>query len=92
MKKIFNEIWEEREHVSEISGKSLLPKGHPQWHWQFAHILGKNVAPSWKENKENIMLMLPSEHENQEQYPKFIDIREQRRTEYFELKKLGLIK
>lgn len=62
--KLFNEIWSERLHISEISGKRLLPKGHPQWHWQFSHILhsglyGKYGFPM---RKDNIVLCLPEEH------------------------------
>ena len=92
MKKIFIEIWKERPHVSQLSGKPLHPMGHLKWHWQFAHILGKNVAPSWKENKDNILLVLPDEHENQEQWPEFMELKEAKMKEYFELKKKGIIK
>jgi hypothetical protein len=80
--KIFNQIWEEREHFSELSGKPLFPKEHPKWHWQFMHILGKNNAPEWKFEKHNIILGTPEEHEKQESNPKFIEIREQKKREY----------
>jgi hypothetical protein len=92
MRKIFIEIWNERPHVSELSGKELLPIGHPQWHWQFAHILGKNVAPSWKYNKDNILLVLPEEHENQETYLKFMALKAVKMEDYFNLKRKGIIK
>jgi len=84
-KELFNKIWEERPHVSEVSGKPLLPKGHSQWHWQFAHVLSKGAFPSYKFNPDNIMLMLPEEHEKQEMYSAFknkaIDLKLQYFTE-----------
>ena len=61
-KDMFDEIWAERAHLSEVSGVSLLPKGNPMWHWQFSHILTKGAFPAFKCNKENIVLMLPDEH------------------------------
>ena len=68
---MFNWIWDKRPHVSEISGQPLLPKGHSQWHWQFLHILPKGSYPKYKFNPNNIILALPEEHENQEQYEYF---------------------
>jgi hypothetical protein len=79
---LFNEIWEEREHVSELSGKPLLPKGHYQWHWQFLHVLSKGSYPSYRLNKENIMLALPEEHAIQERFPAFIEKRDELRRKY----------
>ena len=73
VKKMFVEIWEEREHVSQVSGKPLLYPNHSQWHWQFAHILGKQAYPKYRHRKENIMLMLPEEHEKQESFPIFME-------------------
>lgn len=75
--RMFIEIWNERPHFSEVSGKPLLPATDRQWAWQFAHILPKGSFHSQRLNKENIMLMLPSEHENQERYDKF----QQKKTE-----------
>lgn len=63
MIEVFNEIWDERPHHSEVSGKPLLRRGHTQWHWQFSHILPKSVYPKFSERKDNILLMLPEEHE-----------------------------
>lgn len=79
---LFEEIWSERDHVSELSGKPLLPKGHPQWHWQFLHILSKSY-PAYKFRKENIMLALPEEHAIQERYPKFMERHEELRRQYY---------
>lgn len=59
---VFNEIWDERPHMSEVSGQSLLPKGHPQWHWQFMHLLPKGSYSRFKFDKRNIRLALPEEH------------------------------
>lgn len=75
-------IWETRDHVSEVSGQALLPLGHFMWHWQFAHVLPKGKYTRWKLNPENIMLMLPNEHQNQEDYEIFRDKKETLRLEY----------
>jgi len=79
---LFKEIWDEREHVSELSGKPLLPKGDMRWHHQFLHILSRSY-PAYKFRKENIMLALPEEHAIQERYPKFKERFEELRREYY---------
>jgi hypothetical protein len=58
-KQMFLEIWEEREHVSELSGKYL---GEESNSWFFAHILSKGAYPHLKLVKENIMLLTKDEH------------------------------
>lgn len=83
-KALFEEIWEERPHISEVSGRPLLARGHWQWHHQFAHILGKGAYPAFKFKKENIMLMLPEEHEKQESFEKFQKRKEELKREYYE--------
>ena len=83
-KQLFKEIWQERPHISEISGKPLYPIEHSQWHWQFAHVLNKGRYTKWKLEKRNIMLMLPEEHENQESYPYFQDRKQELKREYYE--------
>jgi len=75
-------IWDNRDHKSEISNKQLLPCGHPMWHWQFAHILPKGTYKKWKLNPDNIMLMLPDEHEKQESFEIFIEKHEEMRKKY----------
>ena len=82
--KLFNLIWEKRPHVSELSGRPLLPKGHPQWHWQMAHILPKGTYPKWKFEEKNIILCLPEEHARQETFPKFIERRDELKREYYQ--------
>lgn len=79
---MFNAIWNERPHVSELSGKPLLPRGHSQWHWQFLHVLSKGVYTKWKLESDNIMLALPDEHGKQEQYPAFIERQDELRRRY----------
>jgi hypothetical protein len=81
---LFNKIWESRQHRSELSGLPLLPKGHPQWHWQFAHILPKGTYPKWKFEEKNIILCLPEEHARQETFPKFIEKRDELKREYYQ--------
>lgn len=86
-KELFTYIWETREHVSEVSGKQLLPRSHYKWHWQFAHILSKGAYPAFKLNPINIMLMLPKEHDKQEQYDLFNERKEALKLIYYESRK-----
>jgi len=75
-------VWNSRPHVSQLTGKRLFSENHPQWHWQFLHVIGRNNT-YWVLNPDNILLALPSEHENQEQYPEFITKREELKAEYY---------
>lgn len=59
---VFVRIWNKRPHVSEISGTKLKPIDHPQWHFQFGHILGKGLYPHYRLLEENIMLLTVEEH------------------------------
>lgn len=66
MMKFFMEIWEHREHFSEISGLPLPEPGTAQFHWCFSHILAKGAFGRYARLPENIVLMLPQEHVNWE--------------------------
>jgi hypothetical protein len=55
---LFKEIWSERKHVSEISGKSI-PVFDPK---SFHHILTKGAFPSARLDKENIVIVTRGEH------------------------------
>lgn len=57
--KFYMEIWEEREHVSEVTGKHL---GDTPNRWFFAHVIRKGSYPSFRHRKDNIMLMTPEQH------------------------------
>ena len=85
-KEMFDYIWETRPHVSELSGRALLPKGKFQWHWQFLHVLNKGTYTKYKLESDNILLALPEEHENQERFPIFeekrIELLKRYRTEF----------
>jgi hypothetical protein len=81
---MFNWIWENRPNYSELSDKPLYNKLHPQWHHQFAHILNKGSYPKWKLNPDNIMLMLPEEHEKQERFPSFRAKHDELKRKYYE--------
>ena len=65
---VFNEIWEERPHISEISGKPLTERGGFGWHWQFSHTIPKGLYPSYRCEKFNIVLMTLSEHQFYENF------------------------
>lgn len=64
MMALFNEIWKERLHKSEIDGTDLLPKGHKLWHWQFSHLLPKGLYKKSKFDKENIVLKTVQQHQD----------------------------
>lgn len=57
--KMYREIWRERKHVSEISGKPLGDKLKPVF---FSHILAKGIYPKFRHRKDNIILMTEVEH------------------------------
>lgn len=68
---VFLELWEERPHVSELSGLPLLPKGNIKWHFQFLHVLPKGKFPSLRLSKKNILLGTPEEHDHQDRFEAF---------------------
>jgi len=68
---MFLQIWDNRPHISELTGEPLLPYGNYRWHHQFLHILPKGSYPYYKLNPENILLGLPDEHSHQERYEVF---------------------
>jgi len=84
LKELFEYVWETRPHVSEISGKQLFYKGHYKWHWQMAHVLSRGAYPSYRLNPDNIMLMLPEEHEKQETFKIFMDKKSKLKREYYQ--------
>lgn len=57
---VFMEIWKERPHYSQISGKWL---GNEPATCMFDHLLEKNEHPVWKYEKENIILITCEEHQ-----------------------------
>lgn len=58
-KKFYQEIWETRDHVSEVSGTPLGDQPNATY---FAHILGKGAYPAFRHRKDNLMLMTFEEH------------------------------
>lgn len=60
---LFNEIWKERKHVSEVSGKYL---GDEPLTSYFHHILPKSKYPDLALEKSNIILLTFEEHEQVE--------------------------
>lgn len=55
---LFKKIWEEREHRSFISGRTVEPFDIRN----FAHVLPKSKYPSLRLDRENIVLLSPVEH------------------------------
>lgn len=85
---LFEYIWETRPHVSEISGKPLVPKGHMMWHWQLAHVLPKGAYPKYRLNPDNIMLMTWEEHQAQESYEEFQTRKQELKEKYYQESKI----
>jgi hypothetical protein len=77
------EIWEEREHISDLTGKPLLNRQHPLWNWQFLHVLAHGPYPEYGLNKDNIILALPWEHERQEEFEVFHQKKDELRSQYY---------
>lgn len=84
-KELYRYVWENRPHVSEVSGKPLFPPNHFKFHWQFAHILNHGRYPKYKFNPENIMLMLPDEHEKQDEFEVFKEKQLELTREYYRI-------
>lgn len=53
---LLDRLIRERGPVSEIGGDDLLPKGHPRYHWQLFHVLGKGEYPELRLLEENVLL------------------------------------
>ena len=79
---MFDYIWNTRFHVSQLTGKPLYDKGHMLWHHHFLHILPKGTYKHWKLNPYNILLARPEEHNIQERYPYFLEVRQNLTLEY----------
>lgn len=65
---VFAEIWEEREHVSQVSGAPLNFHFDPGMFFVFSHLHSRGACPALKLSKENIWLMTFHEHEIWEHY------------------------
>jgi hypothetical protein len=59
MRELFMEIWRERPHYSQVSGKWL---GKEPSSIFFDHLLVKELYPQFKFEKENILLVTADEH------------------------------
>jgi len=62
---VFHQIWQDREHVSFISGLPLDHlEGQDLWYSIFAHVLakGQNKYPKFKLYPKNIQMITPYEH------------------------------
>ena len=60
---VFYEIWEEREHVSQVSDAPLNFHFDPGMFFVFSHLHSRGACPALKLSKENIWLMTYMEHE-----------------------------
>jgi hypothetical protein len=60
---VFEQIWEEREHKSYLTGDSLDKYVQSDlWYNLFAHVLAKGKYPKYRLFKKNIVLLTPTEH------------------------------
>lgn len=81
MKIIFMEIWRERKHKSEISGKFL---GKEPLTIFFHHILPKSKYKNLSLNKDNIILLTFEEHQRVEIDPFIYEEINKRRNKLIE--------
>jgi len=70
---VFNEIWKERPHFSELTGEKLPydKSNMKMWVCQFLHVIPKGKSPKLRLDKRNILLGTPKEHNNQDRYENF---------------------
>jgi len=70
---VFNEIWNERPRISELSGMPLQydKSNMKMWVCQFLHVIPKGMSKKLRLEKRNIMLGTIYEHNHQDQYPAF---------------------
>lgn len=60
---VFNQIWEQREHISELSERGLEEFKNTDFYPNlFAHVLDKNKYSKFRLRKDNILLVHPEEH------------------------------
>lgn len=78
MLSLFMDIWMERPHKSEVSGRWL---GKEALSTFFHHILPKSKYPDARFDKENIILLTFDEHQKVEQDPTFYPKVNRRRSE-----------
>lgn len=71
LKDFYLEIWQERKHKSEISGRYL---GKELFTYFFHHILPKSKYPEAAFDKENIILVTMEEHAKLENDMYFFEI------------------
>lgn len=74
---VFDEIWAERPHVSQVSGLPLIEKpdfsnktGWRMWVSQFSHLVPKGSYRGMRLRKENIVLKTFEEHRQWHEVPK----------------------
>lgn len=77
MLSIFMDIWMERPHKSEVSGRWL---GQEALSTFFHHILPKSKYPEGIFDKQNIILLTFDEHQKVEQDPSFYEEVNKRRS------------
>lgn len=70
---VFNEIWSERPHISELSGEPLPydKSNMGMWVRQFLHVINKGRSNALRLDKRNIMLGTPDEHDHQDRFELF---------------------
>ena len=82
---LFNYLWDTSSLTCPFTGQDLEPYQDDEQMRRIccAHVLPKGTYPKWKFNSDNIMLMLPSEHEKQETFEKFIERQDELKREYY---------
>ena len=70
MFRLFQQIWKEKKHISEVSGKWL---GSEALTIYFHHILPKSRFPEAMLDRDNIILLTFDEHTKVENDPSFFE-------------------
>jgi hypothetical protein len=89
---MFEEIWEERPHFCEVTGKPIDFFSS----WCFHHVLTKKAYPSFHLYKNNILMCLPEVHQaiemgtiRQEDKNWIKEMHDSLRREYYERSRQG---
>lgn len=62
----FKKLWNERPHISEVSGAELAYNFNPSMYFVFSHVHSKAACPALRHHPKNIVFMTMREHQQWE--------------------------